>query len=56
MPGVAQRIISPDQLAETDVDRVVVMNPIYEDEIRKMLLDKGTSADVTSVDSPFHDR
>lgn len=35
--GTGQQIVAPDFLREYRPDRVIVMNPIYEDEIRGML-------------------
>lgn len=49
MPGVAQRIISPDHLADRETDQVIVMNPIYRQEISSMLQARGISADVMPV-------
>jgi len=49
MPGSGHRIISPDELAASPPDVVLVMNPIYDDEIRQSLADLGLSPEVTSV-------
>ena len=39
IPGAAKEVHSPDSLREYNPDVVIVMNPIYEDEIRSMLAD-----------------
>jgi SAM-dependent methyltransferase len=39
--GTGQKIVSPDFLREYQPDLVIVMNPIYRDEIRKALDDIG---------------
>ncbi|MCG8442653.1 MAG: class I SAM-dependent methyltransferase [Caulobacterales bacterium] len=49
MPKTGQRIVDPKWLAEYKPDLVVVMNAIYEDEIRKDLADMGLSPEVVSL-------
>ena len=49
LPGVGKKVMSPDILKKHKPDVVVVMNPIYCDEIRQMLEDMGLSPEVTSV-------
>ncbi|SNS93943.1 Methyltransferase domain-containing protein [Sphingomonas laterariae] len=46
MPGTGQPIISPARIAELDPGLVIVMNGIYEDEIRRDLAGIGVSCDV----------
>ena len=41
--GTGQEIISPEQLKGCDIDSVVILNPIYKDEISKMLGKLGIS-------------
>ena len=49
MPGTGQRIVAPEFLSEYQPDLIVVMNPIYEDEIRDRLKVVGVSAEIRSV-------
>ncbi|MFY7803749.1 MAG: class I SAM-dependent methyltransferase [Limnoraphis robusta] len=46
IPGVGKQIMSPEFLKEYQPDRVIVMNPIYCDEIQKMLDDMGVKTQV----------
>ena len=41
MPGGGQKIVSPDELKSLKPDYVVVMNAVYEQEIREMLDDRS---------------
>jgi SAM-dependent methyltransferase len=41
MAGTGQEIIAPEDLKENPPDHVIIMNPIYHDEIRTMLADIG---------------
>ncbi len=41
IPGTGQQIVSPDRLAELDVDVVIVMNEMYLEEIRECLAELG---------------
>jgi SAM-dependent methyltransferase len=47
--GTGQQIVTPDFLNEYQPDVVIVMNPIYVDEIRGMLAAKGLTPDVMVV-------
>ncbi len=49
LPGTGHRVESPHVLAEYDVERVVVTNPAYCDEIAAQLADLGLSAPVVTV-------
>jgi hypothetical protein len=49
VPGTGQMVVGSERLAETRPDVVVVMNPMYEDEIRRGLADLGLSPTVTVV-------
>jgi hypothetical protein len=49
LPGTGQRIVAPEALRERPPDLVIVMNPIYEAEIREQLAALGVSAPVESV-------
>lgn len=46
VPGTGQQIIEPSSLAGYKPDTVIIMNPIYRDEISKMLKDLGVQADI----------
>jgi SAM-dependent methyltransferase len=50
MAGTGQQIVSPTFLREYRPDVVVVMNPIYRDEIQRDLARLGVSADVVTVE------
>ncbi|MFQ5418512.1 MAG: class I SAM-dependent methyltransferase [Myxococcota bacterium] len=47
--GGGQPIIAPERLARMDPDVVVVMNPIYKDEIAQQLRDLGVSPEMLAV-------
>ena len=49
VPVSAQQVISPDGLKSAGVDVVLVMNPVYESEIREMLGAMGLDPQVESV-------
>lgn len=49
MAGTGQEIVSPDFLRSYQPDDVVVMNPIYVDEITAMLRDLGLDPEVRAV-------
>lgn len=49
LPGTAQQIISPQALCRQKPDVVVVMNPIYRQEVRKMLEELGIPAQVLAA-------
>ena len=46
VPGTGQEIVNPAALADYQPDTVIIMNPIYRDEIAKMLQDQGVLADI----------
>lgn len=50
MPGTGQRIVGPAALQEDRPDVVVVMNPIYRDEIRRDLDGVGLTPELLAVD------
>lgn len=52
MPGTGHAIVSPDFLAEYKPDRVIIMNPIYRDEITKMLNERGVEPVIATVVDP----
>ena len=49
MPGTGHEVIGPDDLAEHDPDCVIVMNPIYLDEIRRDLAARGLKPELLTV-------
>jgi SAM-dependent methyltransferase len=46
VPGTGQQIVEPSALSDYQPDTVIIMNPIYRDEIAQMLLDMGVYADI----------
>ena len=49
MPGTGHEIVAPEQLREIRPGFVVVMNPIYTDEIRRDLEGLGITATVEAL-------
>ena len=49
LAGTGHQVIAPVELAPIDPDVVVVMNPLYADEIRAELDDLGLTAEVITV-------
>ncbi|GJM38799.1 MAG: SAM-dependent methyltransferase [Acidimicrobiales bacterium] len=47
--GTGHAIVAPDTLRETRPDAVLVVNPVYTDEIARMLTDLGVDADLISI-------
>jgi len=52
VPGTGQRVISVDRMAEIQPDVVIVMNPLYLDEIRQMIAEQGLHLPVLDVSDP----
>jgi SAM-dependent methyltransferase len=50
MPGTGHVILSPDDLVELRPDAVIVMNPIYKDEIAADLAQRGLHPEMYAVD------
>ena len=50
MAGTGHRIVSPDSLTEVQPDVVIVMNPIYLEEIRADLASRGLQAELKPVE------
>jgi SAM-dependent methyltransferase len=46
LPGTGQTVMAPDVLRSYHPDLVVIMNPIYQTEIEKVLRDMGVDAEV----------
>lgn len=49
MPGGGQRIVGPDELHELQPDFVVIMNAVYEAEIRAMLDERGLRPELAAL-------
>ncbi len=49
MAGTGQEIVAPEFLVDYDPDLVIVMNPVYTDEIRSELGRLGVTTTVTAV-------
>lgn len=49
IPGTGHEIVSPDSLHDADLSEIVVMNPLYRDEIADMAKRAGSSAEITVV-------
>lgn len=49
IPGVGKEIKSPEFLKEYQPDQIIVMNPVYCDEIKQMLSQMGVTTDVISL-------
>ena len=46
IPGVGKEIMAPEFLKDFNPDTVIVMNPIYCNEINQMLIDMGVTAEL----------
>ena len=44
--GSGHKIISPQELAKTGVQKIVTMNPMYNNEIKKTILGLGMKAEL----------
>ena len=56
IPGSGQRIFSPGHLGDLRPDVVIIMNPVYRDEIERSLREMGLSPEIMTVlDSPLLD-
>jgi hypothetical protein len=47
--GVVKRIMAPDYLREYRPDTIIVMNPVYRNEVAEMVRGMGLSAEILSV-------
>lgn len=52
LAGTGQPVVGPASLREAPPDHVVVMNPIYRDEIGRMLEALGLSPSIATVEAP----
>ena len=51
--GTGKRIVPPADLRTSPPDEVIVMNPIYRDEVAHMLADLGIETSVITAESPL---
>jgi SAM-dependent methyltransferase len=49
IPGLGKEIMSPAFLKAYQPDQIIIMNPIYRQEIQQMLDEMGVTAEVTTV-------
>ncbi|MGK9236311.1 class I SAM-dependent methyltransferase [Inquilinus limosus] len=49
LPTTGHEIVSPDELSTIPPDLVVIMNPVYRDEIRRMLRTQGCEPEIRCV-------
>jgi hypothetical protein len=49
LPGTGQEVVGPEAVAGDAVDHVLVMNPLYLDEISAQLAALGSRAEVIAV-------
>ena len=49
IPGTAQEVVAPGRLVELAVDTVLVMNPLYRDEIQAQLVELSSKASIELV-------
>jgi SAM-dependent methyltransferase len=50
IPGIGKQYVSPDFLKEYMPDVVIIMNAVYTEEIRKMLLERGLTPELIPLD------
>jgi 2-polyprenyl-3-methyl-5-hydroxy-6-metoxy-1,4-benzoquinol methylase len=53
LAGTGQKIVSLEYLENRKPDLIIIMNPIYRDEIKSMLDQMGISAELISINSLF---
>ena len=49
LAGTGHRIVGPDDIVTDPVDEMIVLNPIYRDEVRRELERLGVDAAVTTI-------
>lgn len=49
MPGTGQQIVAPEFLKEYQPDTIIIMNPIYKDEIRETLNTLGVRSELVTM-------
>jgi len=50
IPGTGQEIVSPDKMKDYQPDVVIVMNPLYREEIQQALQQRNVSAQVVTAE------
>ena len=50
IPGIGKQYVGPDFLEEYKPDVVIIMNSVYTEEIRKMLLEKGLEPELIPLE------
>lgn len=53
MAGTGQEIVGPEFLRAYRPDVIIIMNPVYRDEIRRSLGQMGVAAEVMTVETPL---
>jgi len=51
IPGIGKQYVDPDFLVEYKPDNVIIMNPVYTEEIRKMLNEKGLNPNLIGLEN-----
>lgn len=54
LAGTGHEVVGPKQLIDIEPDLVIVMNPIYRDEIESMLRDLNLSPEIWLIDKSFN--
>jgi hypothetical protein len=54
LPGIGQEVVAPEFLTDYRPGLVILMNPIYRDEIWAMLRDLGLSPELVAIDAVAH--
>lgn len=49
LPGSALHIVSPNRAASLGLRNIIVMNPVYIDEIRRMCAEEGIEGQLTAL-------
>ncbi|MBL4907892.1 MAG: hypothetical protein JKX94_10615 [Sneathiella sp.] len=49
IPGIAIKIASPQELIDLNPDKIIIMNKIYETEIRQQLIEFKITADIMTL-------
>ena len=50
--GTGQSIVGPSELKEIKPDVILIMNPVYRDEIANQLTEIGIAANISVVSAP----
>jgi hypothetical protein len=49
MPGTGQQVVGPESLVEFQPDTVILMNPVYRDEVSRQLVSLGLAPELVCV-------